>query len=112
MMNKFSDRIGLAKELVVLSKSMLEMAQMEQWDGLKGLEKQREHIIAALFADAEPGELDDDQLISMLREAHSCGDAVLALVVQERDRLGRELRDLRNARKAESVYAKVLDEVE
>lgn len=109
-MDRLNDRIGLARDLLALSQTMLEMAQAGRWDALEGLDKQRGHIIAVLFADVEPGDMDDDHLISMLHEARICGDTLLALVAQERDRFGRELRDMRNARKAELIYANVLDE--
>lgn len=109
-MNKPIDKQQLADDLLHLSEVMLSAAQAARWEEMERMEEQRKQMLALLFADAEPISRDFARLASVLRDVQVVGEALMELVACERDRAGQELLNLRNARKAEAIYAMALDE--
>lgn len=104
-MNDSNGAICLAERFLSLSQSMLSAAQSAQWDELEGMETRRKQMALRLFDHLRTGYLDDRGLVPLLREAQRISDALVQLVAEERQRLGQDLRRLRNTRKAESAYA-------
>jgi hypothetical protein len=98
------DRVGLAEEILTLSQAMLVAYADERLEDLPDLQRNRETLIAALFADINPGELGDLRWVDIIRDVQSVNDQLVELISEKRDRLGHELNAFRHARKAESAY--------
>jgi hypothetical protein len=102
------DRKRLADEVLAITQEMRAAAGENLWDELAGMEEERERLVAALFADLEPGSLATEEWVAVLHEASTHNETLVKMAASQRDRLARELLALRNARKAESVYARAM----
>lgn len=108
-MNEPTTDIGLAENLLSLSRSMLSAAQSAHWDGLERMEEQRRQLVLRLFSAMRTASGDEREVVSVLREVQGISEALMHLVTEERERVRQELLRLRSTRNAESAYAIALD---